>query len=168
MIFCEPFPLSHSHYYISHLPRVGITSNPLCGVQTPALVSKSSCAACPSVRSCMSPTAVGVSLSNSSPSSKRGAKMSSSTQSLNHLLNFTLPPRQSQSGIPRRSNRKSIGNAKYGVRSTESEQPSLMSDDLIPSWGQRFLYRVCERAVSLRDEPFRRLYRPFCGSRYVS
>ncbi|KAF8580140.1 hypothetical protein K439DRAFT_330896 [Ramaria rubella] len=55
--------------------------------------------------------------SKPAPNPKRGPKMSSSNQSLNHLLNFTLPPRQPHVNGPRRSNKKA--NASYGARSAE-------------------------------------------------
>ncbi|THH11058.1 hypothetical protein EW145_g909 [Phellinidium pouzarii] len=53
----------------------------------------------------------------SNPGSKRSNKMTSG-QSLNHLLNFTLPPRQMQASqnIPRRSRKTSSG---YGVWNKE-------------------------------------------------
>ncbi|KAF8527419.1 hypothetical protein BU17DRAFT_81568 [Hysterangium stoloniferum] len=57
-------------------------------------------------------------VSNPNPQARRGPKSSVSNQSLNHLLNFSLPPRQPHTNFPRRSSKKTTGNA-YGARSTE-------------------------------------------------
>jgi hypothetical protein len=91
---------------------------------------------------------------------KRPSKMASS-QSLNHLLNFTLPPRQSHSqSFPRRGKKSST----HGVWNKESEyqpyQPSHLASNWLPS-------RICERPISIHHESHGRLYSPFRGSGHV-
>lgn len=91
---------------------------------------------------------------------KRGSKMASS-QSLNHLLNFTLPPRQTPSqSLPRRGKRS----AAHGVWNKESAcqpyQSSLPVLKYVP-------YRVRECPVSVRHESYGRLYGPFRGPGHV-
>ena len=61
---------------------------------------------------------------------KRPSKMASSSQSLNHLLNFTLPPRQSHSqSLPRRGKKPST----HGVWNKESEYQPYQPSHLAPN-----------------------------------
>ena len=98
------------------------------------------------------------------PTPKRVAK-SASSQSLNHLLNFSLPPRQTQQvqSLPRRSRRHGTT---QGVWNKERELPhhhlptGARSGILtIPSSN-----RLRQRTVPVRNEPTGRLYCAFCGS----
>lgn len=91
---------------------------------------------------------------------KRPSKMASS-QSLNHLLNFTLPPRQTHSqSFPRRGKKSST----HGVWNKESEYQPYQPSHPAPNW---FPSRICERPISIRHESHRRLYGPFRGSGHV-
>lgn len=76
-------------------------------------------------------------------------------QSLNHLLNFTLPPRQSHAphSLPRRSRKTGSG---YGVWNKESEYNLI---DFVKTWFDRLL-RVRECSVQICYEPQWRLYCP--------
>lgn len=91
---------------------------------------------------------------------KRPSKMASS-QSLNHLLNFTLPPRQSHSqSFPRRGKKSTA----HGVWNKESEYQPYQPSHLAPNW---LPSRICERPISIHHESYGRLYSPFRGSRHV-
>ena len=59
----------------------------------------------------------GLIIPSSTP--KRSSGRMASTQSLNHLLNFTLPPRQSPQSIPRRS-RRTNGSSQVWNKERES------------------------------------------------
>lgn len=89
---------------------------------------------------------------------KRPPKMASN-QSLNHLLNFTLPPRQIQPQIVPRRSKKAVHSA---VWNKESEYRLLY-------WSCYFLqcHRVRECAVPVCYESKRRLYSPLRRSRHV-
>ena len=93
---------------------------------------------------------------------KRSAK--APAQSLNHLLNFTLPPRQIHynQSVPRRA--RKTGN-QYGVWNKERKYPRTSPRP----WARYLtLCRVCQRSVPVRDESDRRLHRSFRGSGHVS
>lgn len=91
---------------------------------------------------------------------KRPSKMASS-QSLNHLLNFTLPPRQTHSqSLPRRGKKSTT----HGVWNKESEYQPYQSSYLVPNWS---LSRICECPISIHHESHGRLYSPFRGPRHV-
>jgi len=92
-----------------------------------------------------------------------GPKMAASQPAdLNHLLNFSFPPRQPHllSTACRRS--RKTGSA-HGVWTKEREP-------LISHLSSRpvTLDRLCQRSVSFRHESEWRLYCAFCGSRHVS
>jgi hypothetical protein len=84
---------------------------------------------------------------------------------LNHLLNFSLPPRQTRpvSSIPRRS--RKTGNVQ-GVWNKERELPFEIKSNA--SQRDSSTSRVCERTVSVRHEPYRGLHCALCGPRHVS
>jgi hypothetical protein len=90
----------------------------------------------------------------------RPGKMAQS-QSLNHLLNFSLPPRQAQP-LPRRSRKYGT---QHGVWNKERELAlSLLSaDSPLAKRGAR----LRQRSVSFCDESCWRLHRSFRRSRYV-
>lgn len=91
---------------------------------------------------------------------KRPSKMTSS-QSLNHLLNFTLPPRQTHpQSLPRRGKKPTT----HGVWNKESEYQPYQSSHLAPNW---FPSRICEWSISIHHESNGRLYSPFRGSGHV-
>lgn len=93
---------------------------------------------------------------------KRASKMPSNQNlNLNHLLNFTLPPRQTQpaNNLPRRSRKT----ANHGVWNKERKYPSYLIIQTCTNTTARL--RQCP--VSVRDEPNGRLYGALCGSRYV-
>lgn len=91
---------------------------------------------------------------------KRSSKPSA--QSLNHLLNFTLPPRQTHynQGIPRRA-RKTGGH--HNVWNKEREYIHLTLILIVFLTSQAFLAhcRFCERAVPFCYEPKWRLHCAF-------
>ena len=90
---------------------------------------------------------------------KRPPKMASS-QSLNHLLNFTLPPRQSHSqSLPRRAKKSTS----HGVWNKESTCHPYRP----PPSAKLALIRVCECPISIHHESHWRLYRPFRGPGHV-
>ena len=66
----------------------------------------------------------GVTTPQSIPSTPKRSSKSASSQSLNHLLNFSLPPRQTQQlqALPRRSRRHGV---QHPVWNKESECPIL-------------------------------------------
>jgi hypothetical protein len=87
---------------------------------------------------------------------KRAAKMASN-QSLNHLLNFTLPPRQLQpvQSLPRRSRKPGTHSSVWNKESKYMVYPNMRFRLIsLP-------YRVCERAVSVRNEPCGGLHSAF-------
>lgn len=91
---------------------------------------------------------------------KRTSKMASS-QSLNHLLNFTLPPRQTHSqSLPRRGKKSTA----HGVWNKESEYHSYQSSCLAPNG---FSSRICECPIPIHHESNGRLHSPLRGSRHV-
>jgi hypothetical protein len=90
-------------------------------------------------------------------SSTRPAKMASN-QSLNHLLNFSLPPRQ-PNPLPRRS-RKTTGAAVWNKERESAPMEFISTSDTIQP-------RVCQCTVSVRDEPSRGLHCTLCRSRHV-
>jgi len=79
----------------------------------------------------------------SSPSTPKRPSKTASSQSLNHLLNFTLPPRPSQQpqSIPRRSRKNA---SQHGFWNKESEWciHFLPRQRSYNSW-----CRICERAI---------------------
>jgi len=92
-----------------------------------------------------------------------GPKMAASQPTnLNHLLNFSLPPRQPHPlSTPCRRSRKT-GTA-HGTWNKERELVvSCLSSGLFT------LDRLCQRSVSLCHESEWRLYCTFCRSRHVS
>ena len=102
------------------------------------------------------------------PTPKRVAK-SASAQSLNHLLNFSLPPRQTQQvqSLPRRSRRHGTT---HGVWNKERELPyrCLSMPSSTTSQPTYHFSRLRQRPVPVCNEPFRRLYGTFCRSGHVS
>ena len=97
--------------------------------------------------------------------SKRSGKAPS--QSLNHLLNFSLPPRQSHynQSIPRRTRR--TGN-QHGVWNKEREYRPCRRVATFSLTQIYTLSRFCECPIPLCHEPYRRLYRTLRRPRYVS
>jgi hypothetical protein len=88
-------------------------------------------------------------------------KRGSSSQSLNHLLNFTLPPRQSQQTLPRR-NRRTNGSSLVWNKERECTAFRGERHHLIIS-----LCRVCQRAVPVCYESNWRLYCALCRPGHV-
>jgi hypothetical protein len=101
---------------------------------------------------------------------KRASKMASG-QSLNHLLNFTLPPRQSQppQSLPRRSRKHGTHQGVWNKEReccTDTFMAYLFSNQLLLEGYLSTclcLCRLCQCTVPVHDEPYRRLYRPLCG-----
>lgn len=88
-------------------------------------------------------------------------KRGSSTQSLNHLLNFTLPPRQTQQTLPRR-NRRTNGSSLVWNKERECTTIRGQRHHLIIP-----LCRVCQRAVPVCYESNWRLHCAFCRPGHV-
>ena len=97
--------------------------------------------------------------------SKRLSKMpANQAVNLNHLLNFTLPPRQPRplSSLPRRSRKSGTAQGGWNKERRLSSTLSFCAIALTP-----LIYRVCKRTVSVCHEPSRRLYCAFCRPGYV-
>lgn len=91
---------------------------------------------------------------------KRPSKMASS-QSLNHLLNFTLPPRQTHSqSLPRRGKKSTT----QGIWNKESAYQPYRSSLTALNWSPS---RVRECPISIHRESYGRLYGPFRRSGHV-
>ena len=90
--------------------------------------------------------------------SKRASKMNSQAVNLNHLLNFTLPPRQAQplANLPRRSRRT-------GTQQVWNKERTCL-DLRSMNWYSSSYDRVHQCSVPLCYESYGRLYCAFCGS----
>lgn len=99
-------------------------------------------------------------------SPKRLSKMpANQAVNLNHLLNFTLPPRQTRplSSLPRRS--RKAGTAQGGWNKERRWSSTLSLCAIAPT--PLLLSRVCKCTVSVCHGPNRRLYCAFCRPGHV-